>query len=404
MRRSYPKSIRFDEKSRSGLTFSNADKIRLNPQTNRLELKLDSDGKYPTDLDLHVKSQIVDPEAIKGILGFHADPIEDSQPTGTSIQFRIGDGTTEYYHDGGSWTAAGASDWNTESEVAANIETFPVGQFQVVVNLATTDQTATPVCEGVCLMLDVDLDYLPSIVGDSLAPSLREGLRPVIDHALVFDQGGTIISLLDLETAYNIVSIESAYDFDSDPNKLNDIFSSYDAASKTLTLTTALSPGTKVWLKIKIEPEVYINWANQDYIEIEKLPAIVIDRIEGSGSQVYGMAHVRNSSAKTARVLRRHYRMSLLLDIVLMSAKDRPLFAMMDLALEHAHDNVVLRWRAIDEKISLKTTTELDFRPRPDLKSGHESFYSIRLDEINMWLGSEEIRYLVEQMNITLTS
>ena len=50
MRRSYPKSIRFDEKSRSGLTFSDADKIRLNSQTNRLELKLDSDGKYPTDI------------------------------------------------------------------------------------------------------------------------------------------------------------------------------------------------------------------------------------------------------------------------------------------------------------------------------------------------------------------
>lgn len=406
MRRSYPKAIRFEEKNRAGLTFSDADKIRLNPQTNRLELKADAYGDYPTDADLHVKAWVVNPETLKGLLGFHADPIEDYQPEGTSIRFRIGNGTVEYYHDGGSWVAAGASDWNTEEEVAANIESFPIDQlkFQVIVNLATTDKTVTPTCEGVCLMLDVDLDYLPSIVGDSLGASLREGMRTVIDHALVFDQGGTKVSLLDLETAYNLVSVEAAYDFDADPNKLTDILDSYNPTSKTLTLTTALAAGTKVWLKLKVEPEVYINWGSQDYIEVEKLPAIVVDRIEGVGAQVWGMASVRNKATKTARVLKRHYRLSLLMDIVLMAAKDRPLFTMMDQALTHAHDNAVLRWRAVDELLSLKTVTEIDFRPRPDLRDEHGSSYSLRLEEINLWLGSEEARYLVERMNLTLTA
>lgn len=406
MRRSYPKMIRFEEKNRARLTFSDATKIRLNPETNRLELKKQSDGKYPTDADLYVASWVVNPETLKGLLGFHADPLEQNQPDGTSIRFRLGDGATEYYHDGASWVAAGASDWNTETEVAANIESFPIAtlQFQVFVNLATSDPDQTPTCEGCCLMMDVDLDYLPSIVGDSLAASLRERLRPVIDHALVFDQGGTKVSLLDLETAYNIVSIKSAYDFDADPKRLTDILDSYNPASKTVTLTTALPPGARVWLKIEVEPEVYINWGSQDYIEVEKLPAIVVDRIEGNGAQVWSTAVVRNKSDGTARVLKRHYRLNLLLDIVIMAGKDRPLFTMMDQALAHAHDNAVLRWRAVDEQISLKTVQEIDFRPRPDLRDEHGSSYSLRLEEINLWLGAEEARYLVERVNLTLTS
>jgi hypothetical protein len=406
VRRSYPKAIRFEEKNRSGLTFSDPTKIRLNPETNRLELKTDTYGDYPTDADLHVKSWVTNPETLKGWLGFHADPLEQNQPDGTSIRFRLGDGTDEYYHDGGSWVVAGASNWNTEVEVAANISTFPVAEqkLQVIVNLATTDKTVTPTCEGVCLMMDVDLDYLPSIVGDSLAASLREGMRTVIDHALVFDQGGTKISLLDLETAFNVVTVRAAYDYDADPKKLTDIFSAYDPSSKNVTLTTALAAGTKVWLKLEVEPEVYINWGSQDYIEVEKLPAIVVDRIEGNGAQVFGIAHVRDASTKTARVLKRPYRIALLLDIVLMAAKDRPLFTMMDQALVHAHENAVLRWRAVDEQISLKTVTEIDFRPRPDLRDEHGSSYSLRLEEINLWLGPEEARYLVERMNLTLTA
>lgn len=407
MRRPYPKLIRFEELNRSRLTFSDATKIRLNPDTNRLELKQDPTTlRYPTDANLHVKSWVVYPRALKGLTAFHADPLEQRQPAGTAIRFRLGNGTNEYYHNGVAWVVAGASNWNTEEQVAANIATFPIDQLkvQVIVNLSTTDPEVTPTCEAVALMLDVDLDYLPSIVGDSLAPSLREALRPVIDHAMLHDAGGAKLNLRDLESAYNVLDVEAVYDHDADPDHLTNLLQSYDPATMVVVLSTGLTAGTPIWLKLLVEPEVYINWGSQDFIEVEKLPAVVIDRIDGRGAQVFGRAQVRNAATKQAKVLKRPYRISLVCDIVLLAPKDRPLFTMMDMALEHAHVNAVLPWRAVDERLSLRTVNEIDFRPRPDLRDEHGSSYSLRLDEINLWLGPEEVRYLIERFNLTLTT
>jgi hypothetical protein len=406
VRRPYPKLFRFEEKNRSGLTFSDPDKIRLNPETNRLELKAVPDtGRYPTDADLHVKSWVANPLALKGLTGFHADPLEVRQPVGTAVRFRLGDGTTEYYHDGAAWVAAGPSDWNTEAQVATNIASFPIDELklQVIVNLATADDRLTPTCDGVAFMLDVDLDYMASIIGDSLAPSLREAFHFEIDHAMLSDAGGTKISLRDLESAYNVLDVTAAYDSDADPKRLTNILQSYDAATMIVTLSSSLAVGTKVWLKLEVEPETYVNWGSQDFIEVEKLPAIVVDGIDGNGAQVYGRAEVRDAPTNTAKVLRRHYRVNLVCDVTIMAPKNRPLFMMMDMALEHAHENAVLRWRAVDERISLRTVQEINFRPRPDLRDEHGSSYSLRLDEINMWLGQQEVVNLVEQFNISLT-
>lgn len=405
MRRSYVKVFRFKEQNRSKLTFSDADKIRLNPDTNRIELKVQADGRYPLDADLYVATWVTNPEALKGLTGFHADPAS-GQPAGASARFRLTDGATEQYHDGGAWVAAGASDWNTEAEIAANISTFetPTQEFGVLVNLATTDKTVTPAVEGVCLMMDVDLDYLPSIVGDSLVPSLRETVRPVIDHAMVVDAGGAVVALLDLETAYNIVTVEHAFNYSQDPDLLNDILASYDASQKVVNLNTALGKGEKLWLKIRVEPEVIVNWSNQDFFEVEKIPAVAIDRIDAAGAIVAGTAVVRNVADGTAKVLKRPYRMSIDLDVALMAENNRPLFQMMDQALEHGHENPVLRWRAVDEEITMRVDSEVEFRPRPDLRDEHSSSYSLRLDEVNLWLGPEETIPLTQRVVLTLAT
>jgi hypothetical protein len=408
MRRHFVKLLRFEELNRRKLTFSDATKIRLNPQTNQLELKADAAGKYPTDADLAVRGPLWHPEALTAWAGLHVDPLEAGQPAGASIGLRLNDGTTDRFWGGAAWDPAGAGNWSTEAEVAANIGSFPLTgrQLQLVVNLRTTDDKVTPTVEGVCVLIEADFDYLASIVGDSLVPSLRESFGDlVIDFALVVDSGGTNLSLLDLETPFNLVDVIEVYNHDTDPEHLVDIFSSFDLDGRQIEVSSAFDPGQTAWLKVKVAPEIMVNWSSQDYLEIEKIPAVVIDRVDVIGNHVFGTAHVRNvadSPRPTATVLKKPYRLRLELTVTLIGEKNRTLFALQDRALTHVTSTPLLRWRAVDEELTLTTGTEGEFRPRPDLRDEHSSSYSLRLHDVYLWLKPSEQANLIEQVNLDL--
>lgn len=406
MRRHYVKQLRFEESNRRLLTFSDPAKIRLNPDTNQLELKVQADGKYPTDADLYVRGPLWNPEALTSWAGLHIDPLEAGQPAGTTVGLRLNDGTDDRYWGGASWDIAGPGTWSTEAEVAANIGSFPLAgrQLQLVVNLRTTDPKVTPTVEGACLLLEADFDYLRSIVGDSLVPSLREFFGDlVIDFAIVAESGGTRLSLLDLETPFNLVDVLEVYNHDTDPEHLVDIFSSFDAVGKQIECSSSFDPGQTAWLKLKVEPEIIVNWSSQDYLEIEKIPAVVIDRVDVGGNLVAGTAHVRNKAAlprPTATVLKKPYKLDFDIAVTLIGEKLGTLFALQDRALAHVTDTPLLRWRAVDEQLTMTTGREGEFRPRPDLRDEHSSSYSLRLHDVYLWLKPSEQVNLVEQVNL----
>jgi hypothetical protein len=405
MRRHYVKLLRFKEQMRRKLTFSDPTKIRLNPVTNRLELWANNQGRYSTDDDLFVRGPLWHPEALTAWVGLHVDPLEQRQPAGTSIGLRLGDGTDDRFWGGSSWDVATPGDWSTEAEVAANIGSFPLAgrNLQIVVNLKTTDPKVAPTVEGVCVLMEADFDYLTSIVGDSLVPSLRESFSEVVvDFALVVDSGGTNISLLDLETPFNLVDVLEVYNHDTDPEHLVDLLSSFDPTEKQITVNTPFDPGQTAWLKMQIAPEIKVNWASQDYIELAKVPAVVIDRIDITGHEVFGSAVVRNVATlprPTAIHMGTPYRVQLDLTITLIGEKSRGLFALQDRSLSHASENPLLHWRAVDEELTMTTASET-IRPRPDLRDDHSSSYSLRLADVFLWLRPSEQKNIVEQFNL----
>lgn len=403
MTNKFVKQIEFKEDNRAKFTFSDATKIRLNPDTNQIELKKDVNGFFSTDADLFVKTQVMNPEALLQWLRFHFEPRTGEQPALTTIQFKLNDGTTDRFFSGGSWVAAGASDWNSEAIVAANIATYPVTskKLQVIVNLATTDKKVTPVVKLVAVLMDGDFDYLDSIVGDSLVPSLRETIRPVVDFALEAPHGGTRISLRDVEFPYDIDTIERAYDHDGDAGHVTNILSSYDAANNMAILTASVAVGRTIWFRIRLKPRIYVNWASQDFVEVEKLPAVVLSRFVVTGNQVFGRAFVRDVNVPDAVILENPYKVNIDVDILLLAEKNRPLIRLHDQGLKHTINNPMLRWRAVDEEITMYTTTEPDFRQRPDLRDQHGSTYSLRLQDVFMWLKAEQTLPLVQQVNLT---
>ena len=99
-----------------------------------LHLLEDDDGYYPTTTDITAKTWVTNPQTVKQWLGFEAVVYHEKDYDGTeltSVNFRLGDGTNEYYWDGAAWSVSTTS-WNTEAEIANNISTFPANLRQEV--------------------------------------------------------------------------------------------------------------------------------------------------------------------------------------------------------------------------------------------------------------------------------
>jgi hypothetical protein len=407
------KCLLMDERIRPNLTFSDATKIRLSPEDRRLQLRAQRinhfNGKteYPIDTDLTVKIAPVNPLALRAWEGFDIYPPLSSQPENTTIQFRLTDGTNERYWDGGAWVVAGATDWNTQLEIVENIATFAETaqskQLGIVVNLATSDKYVTPTIEYIDLLMDCNIDYLRSLVADALVPSIRSSITPRIEYAMKAD-GGNKHRLQRLETAFNIVSVDAVYDHENDQSHYTNLFSSYDAASKVITLATGVQYGQVLWIEFTVEPEVYVNYGSQDYLEVEKIPAVVIDSFTVSGNEVMASACVGNISTNDITFRRAPFRLAIDFEVLLLAEKTRTLLAMMDKALEHAANNQVLSWPACDDKVCLRILDEGIFRPRPELTDRHQSRYSLRMEDVFLWTRPAETKPMIQQLNLTISS
>jgi hypothetical protein len=336
-------------------------------------------------------------------IGFACEPIDDVLPAGTSIRFRLNDGTSDRAYVGGTWAAAGANDWNTQAEVAANIGSFPTssGSIAVVIGLATTDASQTPWCEYADLLMQAELEWMYSLIASSVVPELRECLRAPVDFA-VDAPGGTKVSLLDVETPFNILSVDAVYSHLADPKHLTSILQSYDAASKSIVLSSSVARGAPLWITFTAEPEVVVNWASQDYVEVEKIPALVVDAITITQVQNWAQQAVKNAAASTAVVKRRPLRLTIRFEVVLLAEKTRTLLAMMSKAMRFVSDHPELRWRDLDQTVSLRATGGPSFAQRPNLSDKHEAVLSLELQNVYFWVAPDETMPLVERLNLTL--
>ena len=273
----------FLESNRSRVTLGTD--TRLNPGTNRIQLKEDADGLYPTTADLYVKTWAVNPATIKQWLIFQAEVINKKNRQGTvvtSVGFRLStDGANELYWDGGDWVAAAAGQWNTEIEVADNIGALPVATqtIQVIINLATTDPRYTPEVVWVKVLWDSDIEWQEDYIARSFVPELRDQLRPIAEYAEDLAAAGATVDLSVVETPYNITGVDSVYNLTADPNKLTDLFQSYDANTKIVTLTGSQPQGDRILVRFLYEPVVALL-TSQDYMELAKVPAVILEDVE----------------------------------------------------------------------------------------------------------------------------
>ncbi len=398
----------FAEFNRSQLTFSDATKIHLDSLTNVISLKpigVESrTGRkiYSTEANLYVKTATFNPKCLQKFFAFSATPRPTLQPSQTTVAYRLNNGTSDYYWDGVSWVVAGASDWNSEAVVVANIDSFPATNqhVAVLVNLKTTDKYVTPTISQVDIGYEGQIDYIRSIITSllySMDASLRYSFRTTVEG-----NGTNSIVLPAFDPTYNIVSLEAAYNITDDPNMVTNIGSAYNTGTRTLTLTTTPASNKVILVRFRAKPQVAFSLPSQDYYENKSVPATTINRMDVSGAQVVGSQVVKNVAAGTASVRYNPYRLNISFGLLVEAEAADTKLHLIESVISYFRNTPLLHWRDLDKQLSMRIVSEGVYNPTPNLKDGYESTFTFALENIFLWLDSEQSKYLVLEVNTTL--
>lgn len=257
--------------------------VRISPCENHLTLK-STNGVFPLATNLYAKTRLTNPKSVKAWIGFQVDIVNKKDSAGsvvTSAGYRLSDnGTNELWWNGSDWVPASPGEWNTEAEIAANIQTFPVltQSIQVIVNPRTTNVKCAPEITRVKVLYDSDLEWEEEYIARSLLPALREEILPIAEYELAATEGQTEVNLSAIETPYAIDSVDSAFNTTLDPFKLSNIAGSYDSGTKILALALPASNGDRLRIRFVYKPLIALA-RSQDYTELSQVPAVVIESV-----------------------------------------------------------------------------------------------------------------------------
>lgn len=362
------KSFPFEETFRRDITLG--PDVRLNPSRNRLELKATA-GEFPTTPDLFAKTRVTTPARAKNYIGFFV--ILKNKTLGdksTNVLFRLGDGTTERYFNAGAnaWIPAAPNNWNTEQEVADNIATFPGQSLQVIINLSTQDASLTPTVDEVRVLYEADLDsFQEEYVVRSFIADLRELIRPIAEYAIVSDSGTIDLNVID--TPYNIVDVDSAYDDTADPNHLVDLEPTL--ASGIVTLGTTAPNGNTVVVRFIYKPEVALT-TSQDFTELAKVPVIVLDDVTlANKMRIRPRPYVINKGTAQGFALEEGFQADIQIPLRLITDKGKDLDRLAGEVKRYFANTQLLRSRGQDDLFSLTVIDPFDNLTTPSQKEIH---------------------------------
>jgi hypothetical protein len=374
---------------------------RLNPRTFRAQLAENSDGRYPLTADLYVKSRLTNPRQVRRWIGFEANVVHARDNLGADITgalFRLDDGTSEFFYSSGAWIAAGASDWNTEQEIADNIATFDVlasdRKLRVVVNLSTTDARYTPQLVWVKVLYESAVDFQDDVIYRSLVPMLKAQIRPISQVVVKMPATGTTLnkSAFLIETGYALTGIDAVFDFTAFPEEARacvapNLLSSYDGGTGVLTLTTSVAQDNELWIRFVYAPPIAVT-TSQDYIEAEKLPSIVLTEIAALDMVEVpdGEDKVANRVAGTAVILPSPQQGDLEIVLLGMTEKGVDHQRLLEEVNAFFARNPLLVAAGIDERYRLHLITEYEQVGEPGSEEIHTGRARFRIKNFRRWL------------------
>lgn len=379
-------SYDFTEPYRGDISFSDATKVRLDPADNSLKLKSDSDGDYPTDDNLWVKTQLFWPRAGKGWSGFTASSIT---PAGTSLGYRLNDDADDFWWDGAAWSTPGASDWNTEAEVASNIASYTAKKLRVVINLATSDADYTPIVDSLYVGYKARIVFLDQWIYRTLVPTLRNGVRPIAAWPVPIGVDTDEIDLNDyrLDTPFDITGIDAVFNHSDDPDHDADLFQSYDPGTKIITLSSSIEAGKVAWIDFFYEPEV-AALTSVDYHELRKVPALTIENLTVDLAVRSGLTNVLVNKGDHTKALKYEapWQCCLKGDIVVSAPRGTDEMALVEEVIAFISENQTITVPGTDEQVDWIVTSYYTRDTLTDLSDLKTATIAFELRWLRAWL------------------
>lgn len=407
--RSLIKTFRWREQDRAVVVLG--PNTRIVPERNVAEL-IATDGNFPTDPDLFVRSRLTTPQAVRQWIGFEAlvrHKLNAANEQVTSASFRLDVGAGELYWTGIAWAAAGAGQWSTEEEVANNIPLLSASEreLRVTVNLATTDPSQTPEFVWVKVLYSAVIEFLEDITLRSLVPLLRQELQPISRVVWVMPADGSTIPLdeAQIETGYQLDDVDSCFDFDSDPDRLVDLLLAYDPETKVITLKQALPADTQVWIRFTYTVIVSRS-TSQDFVDAATLPAIVLtdEALVDTSPAPDGRDLVANKDAGTAVVVPSPEQGTLELTAILMAEKAVDLVRLNEELNDFFARTPTIRSTGIDEAYRLQVVDEYSGGTSPQANQNeiYSSQVTFRIHNFRRWLGRPTTEPIVTNFEFSL--
>lgn len=400
---------------RDQISFSDPDKIRIYDDRAYPGIRLkgvynqwSEKIEFPLDTDITVRLPVWNPQAVKEWKAFEA---LTTIPDGTSIAWRVSDDENDFWWDGAQWATPGATDWNTEAEICNNLPTFSIvnKKIQLIAKLTTTDLHETPLLIGYRFLIDVDYDPW-----EDLIRSVMQGLKAVLNYSKFFiGKMQTTAASLNVKTDapfvpeepnINITDINAVYNYDIDPQKTNNIFDTFNATTGEITLTTSIDAGVTLWLEYVVSPDVKINYTSTDYIEISKIPAVVIDSMDSNSSQTKSSMELIDKGQLKA------YRLK---DAVLIRELSINGFLLTGSTSDQMHLHSALwagMWGqpllssiALDVDFTIELVSPLRWSPTPNLNELRQTIFEVVITNYHLWLSDLEVLPIVQDFKYTFS-
>lgn len=357
------------------------------------------------------------PQAVKGWGAFSE---RSRKPSGTSVLWRLGDGTAERWFNGTAWVPAVSEDeWNSETEVSAALPLFPLTARKIapVAKLITFDRFSTPVLLGYDILIQAVFDWFEDLVLRSVVPRLKADFQFVTDFSAILSAGGSGFNFKTdrafiTEQDLNIAGIDSIFNHTLDPNHMTDILSSVNLGTGAVTLTGTVVAGTRLFIRYLVNPEVVVNFANSDYYEIGKTPTVIVENISIEAQQVQAFRElVDRARDKGWENIAPLWVKEMTCNCVLMAGGLVDLFRFYSMAakvtLRGTHNptdeqGALIHTPALDRRYTLKFLSDSRYNPKPNLADLKTVSFGLAVCNFYAWLRDLEEMPIVKSVNCSV--
>jgi len=187
------------------------------------------------------------------------------------------------------------------------------------------------------------------------------------------------------------------------------LFSSFDLNSGKVVMTSALGTGATIFFRMRIQPDVIVNFAHVDYIEIGKTPAVVIESISVKGGKVVAFKELVDKANEKGYQLRKPFRaesITFVCSILTGGIRDSlriwssSMSAIMATGLS-GQNPCLLHTVALDEKVTMYYDMNSRYNPKPNFSHLIVSSFSIVIRDFYIWVEDVAETAIVKQFNFS---